>query len=184
MAAPMQDGPHSPTPVEVVDYIARIIDHAWPLDEAARLRMFEVLGMQTVQRLADVAEENIGDIAVLKVPLGSEVEASWSSFQGSLVLISLFLYPQPSEHHPQVLEKFGELQTGLSTYFSPPAETWGTAAMPAARWKIRGCGVDLYCFNKPNSVLMLSIEDLKLAQLAEAEAVADSARSHGPLEPR
>ncbi|ALD64575.1 hypothetical protein AFL94_12325 [Arthrobacter sp. LS16] len=175
MTAPTQGMPYSPAPVEVVAFIGRILGHEWPHSEAERVRVFEALGMHSPQRPAEDAEENIGGIWVLKVPLGADVDARWSSFRGSLVLITLFLYPQPSEQHPQVREKFAELRTELSTYFSPPTETWGTEAMPAARWTIGTCGVELYCFNKPNSVLMLCIEDLQLARLAEAAAVADSA---------
>lgn len=135
-----------------------MVQRPWPSTEQERLNYFHELGLRdtdgsgqgTVE--AQAPEKVFHDFTV---PLMVGVGASCTVFRGEVLGLSLFCYSQPGGGHPEVREAYDLLRAQLSATLGVPVEEWGSSAEPACLWQAGDLHLDMYCFQRGSSGLMV-----------------------------
>lgn len=150
----------------------------WPTSEQERLRYFDELGLQDAdespqgtvnERLPEMVDHSF------TVPFLKGVDGVCNLFRGEVLGLSLFCYNRPVDDDPQTREALAQLQTRLSATLGPPVEEWGSRTEPACLWRTGPLHLDMYCFQRGSSGIMVGPSHSARSAASDAAAEAMTA---------
>lgn len=159
-----------PDPVDLADLLIRATRLGWPTTEDERQRYFAALGLRDL----GPGETRDGDSEAVwrrfATSLPGEVKGSAATFRGEFLGLHLFAYNEAGDDGPAAREGFAMLREHLSEALGAPAEEWGTSKEPACGWLPGPLTVDMYCFQRGSSGIMVGPSDTERSAAHDAAA--------------
>lgn len=159
----------TPSPEELADLLLRMTRLEWPTTENERLDYFSLLGLSdtgsaegrkdepgVIWRQFDTALTGVGGLGTM----------CREEFLG----LSLFCYEEEGDDGQLARRGFADLRAHLSAALGAPVEEWGTPAAPCCLWQPGPLTLDMYCFQRGRSGVMVGPSH------AERSAANDAAR--------
>lgn len=144
----------TPPPEEVSDLLVRMTRLEWPTTDDERLDFFAALGLRDTGPGESTANEP--DSA------WHSLGTSWPSVHGvdtvfreEFLGLSLFCYDEQGDDGPLARSGFAGLREHLSVALGPPVEEWGTPREPACFWQPGPLTIEMYCFQRHSSGVMV-----------------------------
>ena len=164
----------NPPPAEVADQLIRMIHLDWPTNEADRRRYFDILDLDDLDTVPKRDDEP--DTRMIRfVTALPDVDGTCTMFRDELLGLSLFCYNEPIDNGPDASAGYVSLQDELTRFLGVPSEEWGTLAEPACLWRAGPLWIDMYCFQRLRSGVMVGPSHAE--QSAANDAAHDAQRS-------
>lgn len=157
-----------PAVTDLADMVLRIAGQAWPATEIERVAMFDRLGLRLVDEPPTPSADPRLTFQPVQTPLPA-VTGSLSEVDGKFLGLDFFAYAQHQDDGPWARQASPELKRLVSAGLGDPAEEWGSAREPACSWLTGALRVEMYCFQRLTSVVMLGID-----HVARSEAYEES----------
>ena len=164
-----------PAPAVLAELLTRMVTLPWPTSEQERLRYFDKLGLQDADESPEgTVNERLPEVVDHRftVPSLPGVDGVGNVFRGELLGLSLFCYNRPVDDDPQAREAFVRLQTGVSATLGAPVKEWGSSAEPACLWRTGPLHLDMYCFQRGSSGIMVGPSHSARSAASDAAAEA------------
>lgn len=164
-----------PSPAALADLLARMVQRPWPTTEQDRLSYFHELGLQDADESGQGTVEEQAPKMVFHdftVPLMIGVGGLCIAFRGEVLGLSLSCYSQPGSGHPEAPEAYDLLHAQLSATLGAPVEEWGSSAEPACLWQAGDLHLDMYCFQRGSSGLLVGPSHSERSAASDAAAEA------------
>jgi hypothetical protein len=145
----------TPSTEAVADLLIRMTQLEWPTTESDRLRYFDILGLRDQEVLPPSDDDPESLWIRFTTSLPGQVDGNCSMFRGEFLGLSLFPYTEPVENGPQARAGYVGLRNHLSTAIGDPVEEWGSASEPACLWKSGLLMLEMYCFQRLASGVMV-----------------------------
>lgn len=142
----------TPPPDEVADLLIRMTRLEWPTSEEERLGFFAALGLRDGEVVENRMLETVS--RSLSTPWSS-VSGVGHMFREEFLGLSLFCYDERGDDGPLAREGFAGLHEHLSAALGRPIEEWGPAREPACLWQPGPLTIDMYCFQRLSSSVMV-----------------------------
>lgn len=144
-----------PTAEAVADLLARMCREPWPTTEQDRRDYFATLGL-TDQALLPVRGDDADSVwRRFTSALPEQVGGNCSTFRGEFLGLSLFCWPEQVDNGAQARAGYASLQELLNQEFGAPVEEWGTDSEPACLWTVGPLTLEMYCFQRLHSSVMV-----------------------------
>jgi hypothetical protein len=145
----------NPDPADVADLVIKMSQEPWPTTETDRQRYFNALGLHDLALVPQRKDDPHIVWRRFTTSLPGNVEGNCVMFGGEFLGLSLFCYTEPVDNGPQSQAGFASLKRGLSRAFGSPVEEWGSPSAPACLWRPGPLLLDMYCFQRRSSGIML-----------------------------
>jgi len=145
----------TPATEDVVDLLTRMTHLEWPTTEQDRLRYFSSLGLHDLELLPRRDDGPDSFSRRFSTSLSGEVDGLCTMFRGEFLGLSLFCYTERIANGPQARAGYAGLKSHLSRTFGTPIEEWGTPSEPACLWRPGPLMLDMYCFQRLSSGIMI-----------------------------
>jgi len=159
-----------PPPADVAGLLLRMTELQWPSTEEDRLGFFHRLGLHDV----DGPRPGDSDLDIehrqFGTALSSAVHGTATMFRGEFLGLSLFLYDEPTDNGLLARAGYTALRDELSQRLGPPVEEWGNANEPACLWRPGLLLLDMYCFQRLRSGIMVGPSHAKRSAALDAAA--------------
>ncbi|GAB2572837.1 hypothetical protein [Microlunatus antarcticus] len=144
-----------PTAADLADLVVRMTELAWPTTEDERLVLFDQLGLHDVE--SPRPDENVpgAERRWFASDLSSGLGGTATMFRGEFLGLGLFAYDEPVEDGERARVGYAAVRELVSRRLGPPVEEWGSAAEPACLWHPGPLMIDLYCFQRQRSGIMI-----------------------------
>ena len=145
----------TPPPADVADLMIQMTRLDWPTTEADRLRYFDTLGLHDEETLPPRDDEPDSTRIRFATSLPG-VGGTCAMFGAEFLGLSLFCYHEPPvEHSPEARAGYAALRDQLNHYLGRPVEEWGTPTEPACLWRSGPLSIEMYCFQRLRSGVMV-----------------------------
>jgi len=142
-------------PAEVVaDLLVRMCREPWPTTEQDRWDYFAVLGLYDQEHLPVRDDDPDGTSLRFATSLPG-VDGICSAFRGEFLGLSLFCWAEQGNNGPRARAGYPALRDQLNQSFGTPAEEWGPTAEPACCWVVGPLTIEMYCFQRHHSSVMV-----------------------------
>jgi hypothetical protein len=145
-----------PAPAALAELLVRTTELPWPTTEGERLTFFAALGLhdggEAPRSSTEVAERRS---RWFTSDLSTALRGVASTFRGEFLGLGLFAYDEPADDGPLARAGYAGLRSELSRHLGPPVEEWGTVEAPACLWRPGELVLDLYCFQRLRSGIMV-----------------------------
>lgn len=163
-----------PPSADLANLLIRMTEREWPTTEVDRLHFFHRHGLHDVDSpRPDDSDLNI-EHRHFGTALPGAVLGTATMFRGELLGLSLFPYDEPIGNGPLARVGYVALRDQLSQRLGPPVEEWGTPNEPACLWRPGPLLLDMYCFQRLQSGIMVGPSH------AERSAALDMAAGGNP----
>lgn len=169
-------------PVEsLVELVVAMVDGTWPTTEEERQRFYGRLGLTELQWDSSEVDQRKGGRTVSHrfVTTLPRVDGMDTMFRGEFLGLSLFAYNEPGDDGAESRTAFPLLKDMLSARLGAPAEEWGTSREPACYWAVGPLQVEMYCFQRLSSGVMLGPSHAGRSAANDREAAADPRNRSG-----
>lgn len=144
----------NPPPAEVADLLIQMTRRDWPTSEEYRCRYFDSLGLRDLK--APLQRDDEPETRMIRfVTALLDVDGTCTMFRDKFLGLSLFCYNEPIENGPAARAGFAGLRGELNRFLGAPSEEWGTLSEPACLWDIGPLWIDMYCFQRLRSGVMV-----------------------------
>ena len=144
-----------PTAEAVADLLVRMCREPWPTTEQDRRDYFATLGL-TDQELLPVRDDDADSTwRRFTTALPEQVGGNCSTFRGEFLGLSLFCWPDQVDNGAQARTGYATLQELLNQEFGASVEEWGTDNEPACLWTVGPLTLEMYCFQRLHSSVMV-----------------------------
>jgi hypothetical protein len=144
----------TPSPADVADLLIQMTRLDWPTTEEDRRRYFDVLGLHDLDTLPQSDDEP--DSAMIRFStLLPGVEGTCTMFRDEFLGLSLFCNNELLDDGPEARVGYAGLRDQLDRCLGSPIEEWGTPTEPACLWRSGLLSVDMYCFQRLRSGVMV-----------------------------
>jgi hypothetical protein len=168
--------PELSPPVEsLVRLLLDMIKRTWPTTEDDRHRFYERLGLRQVDSSAVDRQEDDRTVSHWFETSLVGVEGIDTMFGGEFLGLSLFAYNEPGDDGVESRTAYPLLKDAISLRLGSPAEEWGTAREPACYWTAGELQLEMYCFQRLASGVMLGPSHAERSAANDREA-ADAQR--------
>ena len=159
-----------PAPAEIGDLLIRMTKLEWPTTEEERLSYFAALGLRDGERLPPHDDDpETSPIRFTTAIAG--VDGIGSVFRDEFLGVSLFGYNKPVADSPTARAGYAALKTQLSDELGPPVEEWGSDSEPACLWRPGPLLLEMHCFQRHGSGIMVSPSHAERSAANDAAAV-------------
>lgn len=145
----------TPTTEEVADLLTRMTHLRWPTTEEDRLRYFDSLGLHDLDLLPPHKDDSDSLARRFTTSLPGAVDGICTMFRGEFLGLSLFCYSQRLDNGPHARAGYAGLKHHLSQTIGIPDEEWGAPSEPACLWRPEPLMLDMYCFQRLSSGIMV-----------------------------
>jgi hypothetical protein len=163
-----------PPTADVANLLIRMTELEWPTTEGDRLRFFHRLGLHDI----DGSRSDDSDLGIeyrqFHTAMPSAVHGTANMFRGEFLGLSLFLYDEPVENGLMAREGYRVLREQLSQRLGPPVEEWGVVNEPACLWRPGLLLLDMYCFQRRPSGIMVGPSHAERSAALDAAAEGNS----------
>ncbi|WP_204911623.1 hypothetical protein [Microlunatus spumicola] len=158
---------------------------AWPTTEEERLVFFDELGLHDVESPRSDDSVPGAERRWFASDLAEGLGGTATTFRGEFLGLTLFAYDEPVENGERARAGYAAVRDYVSRRLGPPLEEWGTATEPACLWHPGPLMIDLYCFQRQQSGIMIGPDHAdRSAAYDEASDAANAADGEGgPPEP-
>jgi hypothetical protein len=146
----------TPSPADVADLLIQMTRLDWPTNEADRRRYFDILGLHDLDTLPQRDDEADSTMIRFATALPG-VDGICTTFRDEFLGLSLFCYNQPLEDGPEARAGYAGLRGEPNRYLGQPIEEWGTSTEPACLWPSGPLSIDMYCFQRLRSGVMVGL---------------------------
>lgn len=161
---------HPPTTV-IADLVQRLVGESWPTSTVERKNLFARLGFSSATLSEVTNHESPFQITALDFGFGELVPGTWDSYKGDFLGVTLHLYGSQQAADPETHRGFNDLRIQLTELFGSPEHPWDDEQAPPCSWQSHGKTITAHLFNRNDSSLMLSVEDTRLAALADDDSL-------------
>jgi hypothetical protein len=126
----------------------------WPTGERDRRRYFDLLGLHDLDTLGQRHDEPGTPMIRFATSLPN-VDGTCTMFRDEFLGLSLFCYNEPLDNGPEARAGYAGLRGQLNRYLGPPIEEWGTPTQRACLWRSGLLSIDMYCFQRHQSGVMV-----------------------------
>lgn len=166
----------NPPPTELADLLIQMTRLDWPTDEADRRRYFDILDLNDIDTVPKRNDEP--DTRMIRFATAlPDVDGTCTMFRDEFLGLSLFCYNEPGDHGPAARAGYASLRDVLSRSLGAPSEEWGTPIEPACLWRTGPLWIDMYCFQRLHSGVMVGPSH---AERSAANDAAHDARQSDP----
>jgi hypothetical protein len=144
-----------PPPVQVADVLIEMTRLDWPTTETERNHYFDILKLHDLDTVPH-RDDSPPDTTMIRFDTAlPEVDGTSTMFHDEFLGLSLFCYNEPIDDGPAARAGYAALREELSRSLGAPAEEWGTPTEPACLWKIGSLWIEMYCFQRLSSGVMV-----------------------------
>lgn len=93
----------------------------------------------------------------------------WDTYRQQFLSVCTHLYGSLNPQDPVAQYGYEVLQAQLSQLYGAPERPWDDEDQPVCIWNCNGRSITLQLFDRRDSTVMLTVEDLALASIIEAE---------------
>lgn len=164
-----------PSPAALADLVVRTTELDWPTTDAERLAYFAALGLHDAEEAPRGSAQVAGHRSRLFTSeLSAAVHGIAGTFRDEFLGLSVFAYEEPGDDGALARAGFAALRSELGSRLGAPVEEWGTSETPACLWRPGPLVLDLYCFQRLSSGIMVGpVHATRSAALDEAAALPD-----------
>lgn len=163
----------TPAPEAVADLVLQMIQRDWPTTEEERRRSFGVLGLEDRDPVPP-GDEHESEMRRFATSLPG-VDGISTMFRDEFLGLSVFCYDEPLDDGPAARAGLTGLRNELDRRLGSPLEEWGPPNEPACLWEPGPLLVELYCFQRLRSGLMVGVSHA--ARSAAHDAAQDTSES-------
>lgn len=145
-----------PPPAEMGDLLVRMTRREWPTTEAERFAWFAALGLYDGEPVPP-GEDDQGSTSFRFGTPWPEVDGSGTTVTDGFSGLSLFCYNERVADGAAARAGLAALQAHLTDSFGPPVEEWGSTSEPACLWQPGPLMLELYCFQRHDSGVMVGL---------------------------
>lgn len=144
-----------PSASDLATLIVRMTELEWPASEAERLVFFAGLGLHDVE--SPRPDDNVAgaERRWFSSDLSTAVSGTATMFEGEFLGLALFAYNEPVENGELARAGYAAVREQVSGRLGPPVEEWGSATEPACLWHPGPLMLDMYCFQRLQSGIMI-----------------------------
>ena len=157
----------TPSPTVVADLLIRMTSLHWPTTEADRRRYFDLLGLHDLDTVPQRDDEPDAMMIRFATSLPA-VQGTCTMFREEFLGLGLFCYDEAREDGPEARAGYARLRNRLSNYLGPPMEEWGSPTEPACCWRSGPLMIDMYCFQRLRSQIMVGVGHVERSAAHEA----------------
>jgi hypothetical protein len=144
----------TPSPADVADLLIQMTRLDWPTTEEDRRCYFDVLSLHDLDTLPQRDAEP--DSAMIRFStLLPGVDGTCTMFRDEFLGLSLFCYNELRDDGPEACAGYAGLRDQLTRHLGSPIEEWGTPTEPACLWHSGSLSIDMYCFHRLRSGVMV-----------------------------
>lgn len=147
----------SPDPIELTDLLLRATRLPWPDSEDQRLGFFSALGFRDCSTVETAKDDPPSNWRRFSTALIGEADGSAVTSRGRLLALQIAAYNERDQDGAAAREGFYVLRQHLSSALGPPIEEWGTAQEPACAWHPAPMTVEMYCFQRGSSGVLIGL---------------------------
>ncbi len=145
----------TPPAEDAAALLARMCEEPWPTTEAERLPYFDHLGLRDASELEAIRDHADSSSRPFTTSLAGEVGGTCSIYCDQLIGLALFCYSEPIANGARAREGFAGIRDHLSRVLGATVEEWGPANEPACLWRSGPLHLDMYCFQRGTSSVMV-----------------------------
>ena len=162
----------APAPADVVALVLAITGSAWPATDAALRQLHARIGLRvpapTVPVEADPWPAAV-DIERVELTLG-DIFATSSRHRGEFLGLTLHLYSSMQPDNSLTRLGYDSILDLLVNHFGAATDAWTNEATPPRLWTVGTWQIALHFFHRRDSVVMLSVDDIRVSGRAELDA--------------
>lgn len=147
----------NPDPHDVADVLNKMVEHRWPTTEAERQRYFGELGLRDGEVVPQLSSGPDRRARQLTTTLEGDMYGISTMFRGEFLGLSLFCYKEAGDNGPQARAGFASLKHHLSLALGAPSKEWGSLNDLACLWRSGPLLLELYCFQRGSSGIMVGL---------------------------
>ena len=129
----------------------------WPATDADRRRYFDQLGLHDAESIPLHDESPDTRSWRVTTSLSGDLWGIATAHGRQFSGVNFFCYSEPGDDGPQARAGFANLGRHLSRALGKPAERWGPEREPACLWHVGSLQLDMYCFQRDASGLMVGL---------------------------
>lgn len=162
----------SPVPHNLVPIIQGLVQGSWPKTEVEREALFDALGFVSGTAIDSDDQDSPHQMTSLDLGLPGKISSTWDTYRQQFLSVCTFLYSSRVPQDPVTRSGFAVLQAELSEVYGAPERPWEDEDQSIRIWRCNGRSITLQLFNRRDSTVMLTVEDLALASVIESEEAA------------
>lgn len=169
-----------PAPAHLADLLVRMTELDWPTTEEERLALFAALDLHDAEdapRSTDAVLDHYS--RRFGAGLSEALRGTASTFRGEFLGVSLFAYDEPVEDGELARAGYRGVLDHVSRRLGPPVEEWGTVREPACLWRTGPLMIEMYCFQRLRSGVMVGPSHAVRSDALDAAPEAPD-RTDGP----
>lgn len=163
-----------PSASDLVDLLVRMTELDWPTTEEERLAFFDDLGLHDVESPRPDVRVPDAERRWFATDLTSSLSGTATTFRGQFLGLAVFAYNEPVENGELARAGYAAVRDGVSQRLGLPVEEWGTPTEPACLWHPGPLMLDMYCFQRLQSGIMVGPDH------ADRSAAYDDAAGERP----
>jgi len=129
----------------------------WPTTDADRRRYFDRFGLYDAETIALRGDDPDTRSWRVATSLPGDIWGISTMFRNEFLGVTFFCYNESGDDGPQAKTGFSYVDRYLCRALGDPAERWGSAREPAALWHIGPLQLDMYCFQRDASGIMVGL---------------------------
>lgn len=166
----------TPPPEAVADLLLQLIQQDWPTTDEERRCSFARLGLQDGDALPPGDAETDSEMRRIATSLPG-VDGISTMFRDEFLGLSLFCYDEPLDDGPAARAGHAGLRDEFDRRLGSPLEEWGPSNEPACLWESESLLIELYCFQRLRSGVMIGVSH---AERSAAHTAAHDTRESAP----
>lgn len=161
-----------PPAEDLADLVVRMCQQPWPTTEVDRRRYFSALQLSDGDIVDDESHPQNAQTRWrdFTTALPGNVGGNCSTFRDQFLGLHLFAYSQREPNGQPAREGYAALRHFLSQVLGDPLEVWGQADQPACLWRTEILTLDMYCFQQPDSGVMIGASHTQRSAANDAAA--------------
>ena len=166
-----------PSSSDLADLLVRMTELEWPTTELERLRFFDALGLRDSESPRPDEHVPGSERRLFVTDLSSTLSGTSTMFHGQFLGLGLFAYDEPIENGELARVGYAAVRERVSQRLGLPVEEWGTDDEPACLWHPGPLMLDMYCFQRHRSGIMVGPDHADRSAAYDDAAAALEARS-------
>jgi hypothetical protein len=144
-----------PAAADLASLLVRMTELEWPTTEEERLVFFAGLGLHDVESPRPDDSVVGAERRWFASDLSNAVSGTATMFRGEFLGLAVFAYDEPVENGELARAGYAAVRDHVSRRLGLPLEEWGTATEPACLWHPGPLMLDMYCFQRLQSGIMV-----------------------------
>lgn len=162
----------SPGPRDLMPIVQGLVRGPWPKTEVEREVLFGALGFVSGNNVDAEDHDSPHQMMSLDLGLPGKMVSFWDTYRQQFLSVCTHLYGSLNAQDPVAQYGYEALQAQLSQLYGTPERPWDDEDQSVGMWRCNGRSITLQLFDRSDSTVMLTIEDLALASIIEAEEAA------------